>query len=271
MLRPRISKREWLRLIDRYMGECHRASLDWNTVMELEGGYGQHKIKSVAEAMEPKNSGTWPGIWFQSKQTDYTVYRRFDYIYSLLFGRQISGGTIKMVIEELKDRKDYVLVDWGGTVFTAEDLLGALPYITRLYTINFQGPQMYFALWFYNEIQLDPRWHWGYEDDMKPHVHNYISDLDKGVWLFSETLEHIEKPLEYWDLLDTSYGIEEAYVANSFCTPAYGHHIPINMDGRECVTVRTANKAWRQGMEKRGYTLRKVEGWNSRLWHLRKE
>jgi len=269
MLRPRISKKDWLKLIDEYMGSVRRATLDWNSVMQLEGGYGQYKIKSVKEAMESKNSGTWPGIWFQSGQTNYTVYRRFDYIYSLLFGRQISAGTIKMVIDELRD-EDKVLVDWGGTVFTAEDLLGALPHLVRLYTINFEGPQMYFALWFYNERQSEPRWHWGYENSMADHVSDYLKE-NKAVWLFSETLEHIKEPLKYWDELDDVFGIDEAYVANSFCTPAYGHHIPIIMDGVECATVRTANKAWRQGMERRGYELRKVEGWNSRLWHLRKE
>jgi hypothetical protein len=269
-IRPRLKKKEWLKLIDQYMGEVRRPALEWRTVMQLEGGYGQDKIKSVAEALEPKNAGTWPGMWFQSKQADYSVYKRYDYIYSLLFGRQISAGTIKMVIEELKDRESYHLIDWGGSVFTADDLLRALRNIVRLWTINFSGPQMYFALWYFNEQHLDHRWHWAYEDDFDPLKQVLIVDAKK-IWLFSETLEHIKAPLEYWDNLDDAFGIDEAYVANSFCTPAYGHHIPINMDGRQCATVRTANKAWRLGMESRGYKLRKVEGWNSRLWHLRKE
>jgi len=260
------------------MGLNGRATLGWKSVLGLEGGYGENKIKSIDDAMLSENEGTWPGIWFQSGQKDYSVYSRYDYIYSLLFGRQISAGTIKMVIDDLTNRglwtPKFVLIDWGGTAFTAKDLLGSDIPISALWTINFKGPQTDFALWYFRKETFTPRWFLGYEDSLESRTllrGGLRLREEPKIWLFSEVLEHIKSPLDYWDNLCAEFDIKEAYIANSFCTPAYGHHIPIIMDGKECYTVRTANKAWRKGMEERGYILRKMKGWNSRLWLVRKE
>lgn len=274
----RLTNRQWLTLINKYMGLNGRATLDWKAVLGLEGGYGENKIKTVADAMLPENEGTWPGIWFQSGQKDYSVYNRYDYIYSLLFGKQISAGTIKMVIDDLVNRSlwtpKFILIDWGGSAFTAKDLLDSGAPISTLCTVNFRGPQMDFARWYFREERLVPRWTFRYDDELDSRTalrESLQSRSTAKVWLFSEVLEHVKSPLEYWDNLCAEFNIQDAYIANSFCTPAYGHHIPVIMDGKECHTVRIANKAWRKGMEERGYTLRKMKGWNSRLWHVRKE
>jgi len=273
----KLTRKDWHKLIDEFMGLHSRSVLDWDAVLGLEGGYGQEKIKSIEDAIKPENEGTWPYIWFKSEQTDFSVYNRWDYIYSLLFGRQISGGTIKMVIDDLLNRSlwtsKFVVVDWGGSAFTAQDLLDSDVPISRLYTVNFEGPQMDFANWYFRKKTSSKRWHRFYEDDPDPYSLGYLrgaSEKNYVVWLFSEMLEHVKNPLEYWDLLDDLFNIKDAYIANSFCSPAYGHHVPIIMDGKECHTVRIANKAWREGMEKRGYTLTKMKGWNSRLWRCKR-
>lgn len=274
----RLTNRQWLTIINKFMALNSRTSLTWKEVLKLEGGYGQEKIKTIEDALKPENEGTWPGIWFRSNQTDYSVYNRYDYIQSLLFGRMISSGTIKMVVDDLMNRSlwtpRFILIDWGGSAFTAKDLLDSDVPIRRLFTVNFRGPQMDFADWYFREEAFSPRWFREYEDVLESReALNYRmrDQEEEPTWLFSEVLEHVKSPLDYWDNLCKEFDIKDAYIANSFCTPAYGHHIPVIMDGKECHTVRIANKAWRKGMEERGYTLRKIKGWNSRLWLVRKE
>lgn len=273
----KLTRKDWHKLIDEFMGLHSRSTLDWDAVLGLEGGYGQEKIKNIEDAIKPENEGTWPYIWFKSDQKDYSVYNRYDYIYSLLFGRQISGGTIKMVIDDLLNRSlwtpKFMLIDWGGSAFTAKDLLDGDAPIKGVYTVNFKGPQMDFAMWYFTEKVPTSRWFAGFEDglDSRHMIRKTLEVVELPiVWLFSEVLEHVKSPLEYWDNLCAEFDINDAYIANSFCTPAYGHHVPIIMDGKECHTVRIANKAWREGMKKRGYILRKMEGWNSRLFHCTK-
>jgi hypothetical protein len=280
----KITKRQWLKLIEQFMQENKRVALDWPTVLDLEGGYGQDKIKSVEEALEPSKSHTWPGIWFQSGQKDYSVYNRYDYIYSLLFGRQISGGSIKLVCNDIMAREEIwgdpyypLIIDWGGSIYTSLDILHYLGGEASMAIVNYEGPQLEFARWALQEQPIDIRTSFQTIVDEKtimeePYFWTWVQEWGGPViWLFSEVLEHLNNPSVYWRQIEENFGkIDDAYVASSFCTPAYGHHIPIYIGGKPYSTPRTANKAWREREADRGYELRKVEGWNSRLYHLKR-
>lgn len=259
--------RRWMKLIDEWMGEQHHATMPWKDVLRMEGGYGGTKIKSVADAMKPENEGTWPNIWFRSHQTDFSVYRRHDYVYSLLFGRMISKGTISVVGQYLANRADKPvrLNDWGGTIFTAIDMLELLPVGSRINMVNLRSPQMDFAAWIIEKFALSESIHLLAEDH--PYSDGYHYDLIAGPVLLSETLEHCLEPFGYLlnPVLIMMYGLE-IFTANSFCTPAYGHFIPVIIDGKSYATTRTANKAFREKMEGIGFVGTKLPGWNSRAW-----
>jgi hypothetical protein len=266
------TKRDWLKLIDLWMSKNSYATLDWNTIMGLEGGYGSQKIKTIEDAVDPKNEGTWPYIWFNSDQKDYGPYAKHSYVYSLLFGRQISAGTINMVTQHLETRAQTerwedpcMVVDWGGSIFTATDLYEMSKAIEAVAMVNlWDTAQMEFALWFLDNhaypIDILP------EDALNVVLTRIESFGGPIVFLFSEVLEHEKEPMKYFDDLSEALPLDDVYVASSFCTPAYGHHIPVIIDDEECHTVRIANARWRTAMEKRGFNLIKIEGWNSRLW-----
>lgn len=268
------SRRDWHKLIDQFMAENKRSTLDWQTVLGLEGGYGASKIKSVEDAIDPKNEGTWPYIWFKSDQTDISVYKRYDYIYSLLFGRQISSGTIALTAKHIDERaqkekwgQPALLVDWGGSIFTAVDICDLADSVQGVILVNLDGPQLEFADWFIWEN----RYPIGICRENEFEELRYLNDRDHPViFLFSEVLEHEKEPIRYLESLDKVLPLDDLYVASSFCTPAYGHYVPITIRNKDYHTVRSANKAWRAAMEGNGYELTKIQGWNSRLWRCRR-
>ena len=272
-----INKRFWLKLIDRFMGIHKRSSLSWKAIVQLEGGYGKDKIKSVEEAMLPENEGTWPGIWFQSKQTDLSIYARYDYIYSLLFGRQISGQSISIIAAALEKRAKeewatpYRVIDWGGSIFTAVDLLDLTPTIGSVVLVNLTTPQYFFSMFAIEELGLGSRIKLVEEESWAIKLPPYLEYEGPIVIVLSEVLEHIRHPIEYLqDLLET-LRLHDMYIASSFCTPAYGHYIPIFIGEKECHTARVANKRFIECLKELGYNLTKQEGWNSRVWWVRKE
>jgi hypothetical protein len=275
-------------LIDEWMGLNHRATLDWSTVMKLEGGYGASKISSVEQARLPENEGTWPGIWFQSGQTDYTVYGRYDYVYSLLFGRQISAGSMKIIAEHIptlgltEGFAKPMLWDWGGSIFTSHDLHCYLhDQIDSVVMVNLLSPQLEFAKWFIRRLMetAPEEDDFGYvgistivEERALPFLrerlgpHGTDESGSRSIVIMSEVLEHIQNPEELI-LNIAKAGIDHFYFASSFCTPAYGHHIPIRIGRRDCETPRVANKTWRTWMEGFGIELTKLYGWNSRVYY----
>jgi len=272
-----ISKKEWLRLIDRFMGIHRRSSLSWDAIVQLEGGYGQEKIKSVAEAMLPKNEGTWPGIWFQSKQTDLSVYARYDYIYSLLFGRQISGQSISIIAAALEKRTKeeewatpYRVIDWGGSIFTAVDLLDLTLAIGSVILVNLTTPQYFFSMFVIEELGLGSRIKLVEEENWAAQLPPYLGYGGPIVIVLSEVLEHIRYPIEYLQGISETLNLHDMYIANSFTTPAYGHYVPITIGDIKCYTSRKANAAFKRCMEELGYELMKLEGWNSRVIWCRK-
>jgi hypothetical protein len=257
--------------------------------MALEGGYGADKIATIEQAILPENEGTWPGIWFKSGQTDYTVYGRYDYVYSLLFGRQISGGSIRIISDHIGSMKwslfsKPTIFDWGGSIFTTHDLLCNLEdKIDHVVMVNLPTPQVEFAKWFIKRIiesVIDPEidlilygaMSVGDEARMLPFIEREygVNEVDaegsRPIVVMSELLEHIQSPEILVSNLVTA-GVKHFYFASSFCTPAYGHHIPITIDGAQYETPRQSNKAWKIAAERLGIKLTKLAGWNSRVYY----
>lgn len=259
------------------MGINRRSSLGWKAIVQLEGGYGKDKIKSAEEAILPENEGTWPGIWFRSKQTDLSVYGRYDYIYSLLFGRQISGQSISIIAAALEKRAEEEwdapcrVIDWGGSIFTAVDLLDLTPAIDSVVLVNFATPQYYFSMFAIKELGLGPRVNLVEEGSWARQLPPYLEYEGPIIIVLSEVLEHIRHPIEYLQNLSETLRLHDMYIASSFCTPAYGHYIPIFIGEKECHTPRAANARFKDCLKKLGYNLTKQEGWNSRVWWVRKE
>jgi hypothetical protein len=99
---------------------------------------------------------------------------------------------------------------------------------------------------------------------------NYLSGFDENgsrpIVVMSELLEHIQEP-DILVLALKNAGVRHFYFASSFCTPAYGHHIPITIGGEACYTPKQANKAFRRIMEQSEIELTKLPGWNSRVYY----
>lgn len=280
----KLTRKQWMKAIDTWMGQERYATQDWATTVALEGGYGKTKIKSVEEAMQPEAEGTWPGIWFQSHQTDYTVYARHNYVYSLLFGRLISGGSIRIIADHIPTLglRQPVLFDWGGSIFTSHDLWCYLEgKIDHIVMVNLESPQIKFAKWWLTGLADCLRLAHVVDGEDSPFLYGGISVLDEGrapealpdlypdekpIVIFSEVLEHLQECQETILALKL-LGIKHFYFASSFCTPAYGHHIPILIDGQNCFTPRQANARFKETMAYHGITLTKVPGWNSRVYY----
>lgn len=262
----RVTNKQWIKLIGGWMGENGRATLAWKDVLGLEGGYGADKIKSVEDAKKPENEGTWPGIWFQSDQKDFSVYKRYDYVYSLLFGRTISAGSFAIVAKDLaeKHQRAISVVDWGGTIFTAVELLDKLPKGSRVEIVNLPSPQVEFAKWARDKLEIDSEL---LVVATEGEILEPDESLHEGPIVLSETLEHIQEPVAYIvDTIGRVAWLNDIYTASSFCTPAYGHPIPININGVACHTPRQANKQFKHSMELLGFSGTRLPGWNSRVW-----
>lgn len=263
----RVTNKQWIKLIDEWMVENSKPIHTWAEVLVREGGYGANKIGSVEDAMKPENKKTWPGMWFQSDQKDFSIYERYDYVYSLLFGRTISAGTFAIIAKDLaeKHQRAISVVDWGGTAFTAVGLLDKLPEGSRVEIVNLPSPQVEFARWAREKLKIS-------SEQLAVVTEGGMLESDEslheGPIILSETLEHIQEPIDY--IMKKIGGVawlNDLYTASSFCTPAYGHPIPININEIACHTPRQANKQFRYSMELLGFSGKRLTGWNSRVWH----
>lgn len=263
----RVTNKQWMKLIDEWMTENSKPTHTWREVLDREGGYGGNKIKSVSDAMLAENRGTWPGLWFQSDQTDFSAYAAYGYVYSLLFGRTISAGSFAIIAKDLnaKYNRAISVVDWGGTAFTAVELLHKLPSGSRVAIVNVNSPQLEFARWSRDKLGISHKF---FRISLETSILEDDESLHEGPIILSETLEHLQEPVKYIiDTIGRLAWLNDLYTASSFCTPAYGHPIPIKIDSIECSKPRQANAQFKRSMELRGFSGKRLEGWNSRVWH----
>lgn len=283
-----IGRMKWMGLIAEFMKTKGFDIWDWDMVLKHEGGYGESKIKTLDEALKYPNTFAMPARWFQSDQKDLGCYSEPGYVYSALFGKEISQYTfsamkfhfpmqvVTRAAEEFIDRKPQKkiqFIDWGGTIFTSYSILKMydnLEQLAGVHLVNVKSPQTDFAAFAREKIGVD-------EGTLVKNISIHFETEDFA-WLrqmtseyrvfvvLSEILEHMNHPEKLVkDLMDA--GVTDFYIANSFCTIAYGHYIPITIGGKEYSTTRHANKAFKEEMTKLGLEYSKVEGFNSHCFY----
>lgn len=233
-----ITRKQWMEAIAQWLAARGTPDLiinDWDEVVALEGGSGKTFFNHVSEAETKPNS--YPGRWFLSGQTDFSVYNEPRYLYSLLFGMLVVSGSVMSTIG--KREAGNRIIDVGGSVFTAYRLLQR--GVTAVDITNFEGPQTEFATFASTKFKLSVNVHWA------------TPSLGFGdVFVLSEYLEHFRDVDTELERLVT-FRPTRIYESSSFCMPAYGHFIPIKINGVDHTSSRTARKALHQKMASLGY------------------
>lgn len=236
----------YMRFIDAFMTERELPTMTWEDVLKAEGGHGSAFFKTKEEAiLHPE---THPGRWFASGEKDFGLYNEYPYIYSLLFGAlQISRQTYYHFGKNFASGA--IVNDVGGSIFTAIHLLrsGAAEVII---TNVGDSPQLEFAKWLAKRLNVESQ------------IHVEAKPVRGMPTVMSEYLEHFQKPLFEFDVVATSSGGKIVATANSFCTPAYGHFSTLIIDGNTYSDRRSANKAFREGLKKRGFSLQEIKMFN---------
>lgn len=253
--------KEWMKLINQWREEEYSLSpMSWQDVLVLEAEDGESKRRyTVEKALKYK--GSWAERWFASGQTDYSPYSEIDYVFSTMFCHfHITRRNVRMAIDDIVKSdvgSELLISDYGGTIFTAMETAYLLPdSIVSMF--NYPGPQIDFAKWVlkmdrFDGVNIETR-----DADMK------VPQSDV-VFAF-ETFEHIQSPEKTFEDIVRSANPKLFYFANLFCYPAYGHHIPITINGANHTNRVSANKAWRKALSAMGKPPRKIKGFNSRLW-----
>lgn len=242
-----ITRKQWMDAIARFLTDRHLESqiiTDWDEVVSNEGGMGGAFFDNVAETTDQPDS--YPGRWFLSGQTDLSIYNEPQYLYSLLFGMTVVSGAVMSTIgkREVGNR----VVDVGGSIFTAYKLLQrGVDYVD---ITNFDGYQLDFAVYASSLFHLNV-------------VARHPTSIfpPDSVFVVSEYLEHfrdvdaeLERLVEYRPI--------RIYESSSFCMPAYGHYIPIKIDGVDHTNPHSARKALYRKMLALGYEKERVPCFN---------
>lgn len=213
----RIVLKQW---IDNWMRDKYHFAWSWETIEQMEGGHGENRCRTIADALSRPT--TWPYFWFKGNQLDTNFYSEPSYIYSLFWAaHKFSSQTYKRAFHEW-NLAGKVTADIGGSLFTALECLelGA----TEVLVYNLLGtPQSDIILDFVREfgapikVNNDPDFfkHYGRVFFYKAYLEHFpVVDNELDKW-FGE--DHTPRGSFIFD--------------NSFCEIAYGHYIPIKVDG----------------------------------------
>lgn len=241
----------WKNEIDAWARMNDYPVLDWPEVCRREGGFRETRYHTPEDAKA--HPDTYPGQWYLSDQTDFSIYDRPEYVYSLLFGAlNVSAQAYTLAGKRLGEEGGGEIIDCGGTAFTAVRMLnyGA----TKVYVSNYgTAPQIHFVEWFlttHPEFKIEIVDH-----DNLPVGKNVI---------VSEYLEHFAQPAEEFDRI-TKFEPKRIFNKSAFCTIAYGHYLPLTIDGTICRTTSAANYAFEQHVRKSGYSIEKAHIFNGRV------
>lgn len=227
----RMTMKTW---VDNWMQTNYGYSMPWTVFEKYEGGHGAQRCRTIKDAMS--REGSYPAIWFMSDQTDLSVYGESRYIYSLMWAAyKFSGNAYTKAFEIWPSLKDRVIIDVGGSLFTALECLKHTN--DRVYVYNMVGtPQ--------TKMITDYAYEFGLPiyvtDDYK------YAEIMGDVFFFKAYLEHfkvVEEELGYWVLSDEAR-VKRYVFVNSFCEIAYGHYIPITIDGRQYDQQDNADEAF---------------------------
>ena len=235
-LPTRIGKKFWMKEVDEWMFEKGQPTMNWFEIVRAEGGYG----KDFSEDKE-LDLFTHPGRWFGSGQTDFDLYSEYGYVYSLLFGAlQISGQVYRDFAQRSLGK---AINDVGGSIFTAAILLKYGIEAVNISNVS-DSPQLEFAQHIIKKFDLPV---------------SVGSERPDAGCILSEYLEHFYEPtVELERVLDAVKPKSAVALSSSFCMPAYGHFIPIFINGAEHATPRAANKAFINYIEAKGWPLARI-------------
>lgn len=247
---PTLKRREMMPIIDKWMNEHEYGIKTWPTLVELEGGSGRNRIRTIKEAKAKPT--TFPGRWFNSRQRDMSFYSAPHYVYSLYWAATRTSGGAYKAIGRLCEGKP--VADVGGSIFTALVLLRMGVKNVELY--NFEdSPQTQFAQYIIDKYSLPITLE--YDPD------SILSRNRIGIMkAYLEHFKNVDEEIDRW--CAPLSGFDELYISNSFCEIAYGHYIPITVNGKVCKTKKIANNEFIKLMEKRGYSREKVKYFNSK-------
>ena len=237
--KTKISKTCWLKLVDAWV-ESHAANkMTWQQISEKALDDGSRKRMSLEFV---RGHNTYAGKWFGSDQTWLDLYFSHEYLYLLLFDYfQISRHTYQPI--GFYERGN-TIVDVGGSIFSA---YGLLKYGTKNVLItNFDdSPQNQFTNFIADKLNLNVR---SIQNNNVP---------ENSTMVCSEYFEHFKSVDAELDRL-LKFSPSKIYVRNSFCFPAYGHYIPIEIGGNSYTDFRRAQRAFDTVMTDRGFKLTKI-------------
>ena len=78
-MKKRITTKDWIAAIDEWMIVNGKKPLKWETLLEREHGIGKDFFNTILEAKRNKKS--YAGKWFNSNQTDFSLYESYEYPY----------------------------------------------------------------------------------------------------------------------------------------------------------------------------------------------
>lgn len=252
-----INKNGMLRYVDKWMIDHGYPTMMWHQIEEAEGGHGSNRLRSIADAV--KKGGSHPGRWFLSGQTDLSFYNEPAYVYSLLWATyRTSGSSYHHAAAEVKGK---AIADIGGSIFTAHLLLkGGVEHVT---IYNFEdSPQVQFGQWLVKERG----WPVDFCFDKEEIKRRYRVGMMKA---YLEHFRNVDDEINSWCTGENA--LHQVYVSNSFCEIAYGHYIPLQVNGADYMEKRAANKAFTNLMADLGYTKERIVFFNSRLSRYTKE
>ena len=213
-------------IVDAWMIRMGQPIMSTEDVIEMMGGIGDTRIRTVKDAMlRPKSV---PYRWFASGMTDESFYGTYEYVYDNWFvANVVSMHTYEFAARTMGEGE---IVDVGGTVFNAMQLRGH--GVPSVITVNLPGtPAVEFYKWCI---------------EMKYVTNSVIIEPPIGNAFFAGRSCVMAEFFEHFQDVDDAikpYLFANRFVAaNAFCVAAHGHHIPIKIDDYECHTRSIADK-----------------------------
>lgn len=227
---PKITKQGWLKEIEQWTN----IQMQKNKIWDDNG-----KIKKAKLSEVKKYPNTYVGKWFNSNQTWTDLYYLPEYLY-LLWSDFYSASRRTYPYVGVYEKGNTV-VDVGGSIFGAYTLLkyGA----KKVLVTNFDNsPQINFVKFIAKKFNLP----------IKVISHNKIPK--KSILVCSEYFEHF-KDVDKEIKRILKFKPERMYIKNTFCYPAYGHYIPIKINGKKIDNLRLANKNFKELLTSQGFSF----------------
>lgn len=226
---------DWFRVIEQPDGWT------WEMVEKTEGDDHRRTVNQVLRMPD-----TTHYRWFASGQMWTQFYDTPEYLFSLLYCFDRISRPVYQAIAQCERGGE--VVDVGGSIMSAFEMLDR--GVKRVYMTNFDdSPQVEFARYFIANAGIR-------DDEITIVPHN---DFPRGLPIITcEYLEHFPiVDIEVDRLL--TWSPPRWYDKNAFCMAAYGHYIPITIDGTRHSVTSGARDAFVRYMRTHDYHPRRID------------